>query len=314
MKIITSDMHMDYAKGTAVALGSFDGLHKGHTALIERVITLAKERRIASVVYTFSTHPMEVLGKEIRLITPLEIKAEILEKMGVDMLYLQQISAPFMQKKPEEFVQDILFSSLHAKCIVAGYNFKFGKDAGGTAADLSQLCHAHDITCEIMQEHTVRGEHISSSAIRDYIEKGQVKMATRLMGRPFMMRGIIIRGRQEGRKIGYPTANIVPLKGIVLPAKGAYAAGVKIDGRLHMSIVNVGYAPTFGINELVIEAHILDFDADLYGQTMDVYFLEKLRDEEKFESVAKLKERLKKDEVFARALAKSIKMIDGIMF
>jgi riboflavin kinase / FMN adenylyltransferase len=285
---------------TAVALGNFDGIHKGHQALITRAVDIAREKGIKSAVFTFSNHPRNVLSGEntVKNIIYEDEKIEILEQMGVDYLFTLDFGK-LMNQTPEEFVKDMLVDTFCASAAVCGFNFTYGRKAAGTAETLLSEKDRYGIDVYVVDPVTVGGEVVSSTLIREKISTGEVSAVQALLGRPYTMRGEIRHGNEIGRTMGFPTCNIVIDETMVTPTNGVYVTRAHVRGRLYDSVTNVGNKPTVGTYAKNIETNIFDFHEDVYGETMTVEFLEKIRDERKFASLDELKEQISSDKAYA---------------
>jgi len=277
-----------------VAVGTFDGVHLGHREVI----------RGADTVLTFDPHPAAVVAPAgaPRLLTTLERKAQLVESLGVDELVVIPFDHDFAQRSAEAFVDDVLVGTLGATHVAVGENFRFGHKARGDAALLAADPRFETRVVPLLE---VDGEVVSSSHIRGLVLGGAVEYADRLLGAPFTVIGEVARGDERGRTLGYPTANLVPQDGLVVPGHGVYACRATTpDGTEHVAATNVGVRPMFvtGRGEL-IEAYLVDFEGDLYGQPLTVAFLKRLRGEKRFASVDALVEQMARDVQDARAIA-----------
>jgi len=284
-------------KGCVVSIGKFDGLHRGHAEILERVARQARRIGATSVVLTFEPSPAQVLRPQEapRAICSLEQKIELFERANVDALILLPTTREFLALTPTEFFQRVVVDALGATALVEGANFCFGRDRSGDDDVLASFCASRGIVLEIAPSFSFEGESISSSAIRDLIRVGDVSRASAFLGRPYRLRGIVESGDRRGRTLGYPTANLGSTT-TVLPAPGSYASIARTDdGRAYASAVNVGGNPTFGVDAFKIEAFLLDFSGDLYGRRLELDFLEKLRDVRTFDSKEALLEQMNLD-------------------
>ncbi len=296
---------------TCIALGNFDGVHRGHQRVIEPVLTDAVIRPAAlesrsshqlsySTVVTFQPHPREFFTGERRsLLTPLEEKIVVLRSLGVKQLVLLPFNEAVAKLAPEEFVRSILVEQLQAKHISVGKDFCFGRNRSGTATDLRAIATQYEIPVEIVPLHTCDGERISSSAIREALSLGDLERANRLLGRPYQLVGRVVHGQQLGRTIGFPTANLkLPAEKFV-PRTGVYSVWVSCptmnSGQAVRGVMNIGYRPTVEGKQQTIEVHILDWSGDLYGQTLNVMLDGFLRPEQKFASLDELKAQIQED-------------------
>jgi riboflavin kinase/FMN adenylyltransferase len=275
--------------GRKVAIGTFDGVHLGHREVI----------RGNDTVLTFDPHPQAVInpGNAPKLITTPGIKADLIAGLGVEELVTIPFDREFASKSAEEFVQEVLVDRLGAARVSVGENFRFGKKATGDAAFLSSRPEFETRVVPLVE---VDGETVSSSHIRGLVAAGEVDKAAQFLGGPFLFEGEVVQGDRRGRELGMPTANIVPDDALATPGHGVYAAWA----HGHPAAVNVGVRPTFDTGRgLLVEAYLLDFDGDLYGQTLRIAFLERMRGEKRFESVDDLVAQMRVDVADARAIA-----------
>jgi riboflavin kinase / FMN adenylyltransferase len=281
--------YTDAAPGARiVAVGTFDGVHVGHREVIAG----------ADTVLTFEPHPLSVLAPAYmpRLLTPLPVKADLIASLGVEELIVVRFDAAFAARSAEEFVEDVLVSRLGAREVRVGENFRFGAGARGDAA---LLAAAGGFRTEVVAMRELDGEIVSSSQIRSLIAAGEVARAARLLGDPFELRAPVVDGDRRGRELGFPTANLIPPPELARPGHGVYAG--LANGM--PAAINVGVRPTFGSGRAeLVEAHLLDFEGDLYGQELRLRFLERLRGEQRFETAAALVEEMHRDVERTRAI------------
>jgi riboflavin kinase/FMN adenylyltransferase len=291
---------MKKESNTVVTVGTFDGVHQGHRALMETVVRKAKERNGRSVVVTFDPHPRTIINPKntIRLLTSLQERAEILETMGVDVLCVIPFTRDFSLLSSEEFVRDVIAEKIGISEFVIGYDHHFGKDRSGTIETLENLGPKMDFDVYVVSKREMGEITISSTAIRKEIqENGDMPLAAKLLGRPYMLNGVVIHGDERGRKIGYPTANLKaehPDKAI--PKRGIYAVKVRVDEIWYNGMMNIGVRPTFDGMTKTLEVNIFEFDKLIYGKTIQIRFFGRIRDEQKFSGMEELKAQLKKDE------------------
>jgi riboflavin kinase/FMN adenylyltransferase len=271
-----------------VAIGTFDGVHRGHREVISG----------SDTVLTFEPHPMAVINPEAapRVLTPFEIKRDLIEGLGVEELVVIPFDREFAALDAEEFVADVLVSGLNAERVSVGENFRFGKAAKGDP----ELLRSHDeFETRVVPLVEVAGETVSSSHIRGLVAAGEVARAAEFLGGPFLFEREVVHGDHRGRELGIPTANLVPADRTVVPGHGVYAAWA----HGHPAAVNVGVRPTFDSGRgLLVEAHLIDFEGDLYGQTLRIAFLERMRGEKRFDSVDELVEQMGRDVERAREI------------
>lgn len=287
-----------YDCNTGVGLGNFDGLHIGHMALINTLIRESKLNGLASVVYTFKKHPENILRK--KLITPLLLteqkKIELLGETALDFLYFDDFNEKFSRLSPEEFVKNVLVDRLRIKLAVAGYDYRFGFQGQGDIDFLKELGKKYNFKVIVIPAIKCDNEVISSTKIRQSVIKGSLETAYKLLGRHYSITAEVVSGRRIGNTIGFPTANIHPEGYLVLPQNGVYITKTLLDGKLYNSMTNVGFNPTFEeVKQITVETHIIDFNQDIYGKKIEVFFLKKIRDEKKFDSVQNLIDQIAKD-------------------
>jgi riboflavin kinase/FMN adenylyltransferase len=294
----------------SVALGNFDGVHLGHQEIIGRTVQSAHSKGRTAVVYTFDPHPRLVLAKAPdvpRITTPRE-RADILEHLGIDVLILAEFTLEFAAQTPEEFVQNILVEELGTRHLFVGENYRFGKGRAGTPAVLKKMAAALGFNVHVVHPVKVGEIVVSSSRIRESLMKGEVREANLLLGREFTIEGRVIHGHHRGKQLGFPTANIKPeIK--LHPPEGVYAVYCRVGDVYHRGVMNIGFNPTFKDRRVSYEVHILDYDQELYGETIRIYLVERLRSEMAFDGVEALKEQIRKDiELSRKILTSSPKM------
>ncbi|MEJ7840954.1 MAG: bifunctional riboflavin kinase/FAD synthetase [Rubrobacter sp.] len=279
-----------------VALGNFDGVHLGHQAVLSRAVEEARRLGGMVVAATFWPHPRSVIGVGASpgLLTTIEARREALLVHGADEVRTVPFDRELSRKSPEEFVGDVLVGELGARAVVVGENFRFGYKAAGDFEELGRLMRKFGGEAYAVE---VRGSvgGISSTRIRSLLLEGDVAEAAGLLGRPYGVRGEVVVGDRRGRTIGFPTANVRPDPAVIVPAGGVYACFVRFGEESRAACTNVGVAPTFGREENRIEAHLLDFEDDLYGRSVEVGFLERIRGERRFSGVEELKEQIGRD-------------------
>ncbi len=292
----TKDIKLDH---TVVALGKFDGLHRGHQLLLDKLVDYGK-KGYQTVVFTFDFHPMSLLtGKQQALIYTKEERRRIVEAMGIDVL----IEYPFTQETahmlPEDFVRDVLIRCIDAKVIVVGDDFRFGYQRQGDVAFLKQHAAQYGYQVDNCAKLCVNHEEISSTMIRDYIRQGDMETVTELLGRPYAITGEVIRGKANGRTVGMPTANLAPEAFKLLPPDGVYASTTYLHSRsrCYRSVTNIGRNPTVSDhNDLRVETYVMDFSGDLYGEEITINFYERIRGEKKFKDLKELRAQVEKDQ------------------
>ncbi|TSI11363.1 riboflavin biosynthesis protein RibF [Lysinibacillus sp. BW-2-10] len=283
----------------SLAVGFFDGVHKGHQAVIKAAMEKAQELNIESAVMTFDPHPSIVLGgrkEQIFYITPLQQKIAILEGLGVENVFVVNFTSDFAKLSPEEFIQYFI-RDLNVKHVTAGFDFSFGKFGQGNMDTMKELSNG-DYGVTVIDKQADDVEKISSTRIREYLKAGDMEGAAKLLGRAFKVPGIVIQGDKRGRTIGFPTANIQPHEGSFIPRTGVYAVRLKVQNKWYNGVCNVGYRPTFknpDDKQLSIEVHILDFNKNIYGEDVTIGWEKHLRNEQKFDGIESLKAQIEKD-------------------
>ncbi len=288
----------------AVTVGNFDGVHRGHQALVSAVVARAKETGGVSVVLTFDPHPARILGpgRAPAALTTLAQKEELLARLGVDRLAVLPFDAEVARLPPAQFAREVLQGALGARHVVVGEAFRFGHRREGDARALEALGEALGFTVRPLPPVLEQGSPVSSSRVRDALARGDVRTARDLLGRPYFVDATVVRGDGRGRTIGVPTANLEP-ENQILPARGVYAARCRVPaGHWHPAVVNLGHRPTFGGEHVTVEAHLIDFDGDLYGARLRLAFHERLRGELRFDGAPALVARILEDVALARAL------------
>ena len=291
MKVKVTQLAGAEPRSREVAIGVFDGVHVGHRKVIDA----------ADTVLTFEPHPLRVLHPDAapKLIMPFEIKRDVIEGLGVEELIVISFDDEFSSIAPEDFCSRILVEALSAKSVSVGENFRFGAKARG---DPQMLASRDEFETRVVPLVEVDGEIVSSTRVRSLVAAGEVEAATRCLGAPFLLEGTVVEGDERVRKLGFPTANIVPSDDLVCPGHGVYAAFA--DGR--PAAVNVGVRPTFDTGRgLLVEAHLIDFDGDLYGRTLRIAFISRLRGERRFAGVEELIAQMHRDVEAARELCAS---------
>jgi riboflavin kinase/FMN adenylyltransferase len=286
--------------GPVTTLGIFDGVHRGHRALLDTLVSRAGSVKGESVIITFSPHPRLVLdqnNKNLSFLTTMDEKVVLLGKANVDHLIIIEFNTAFSKISACDFIKDILVEKIGTKHLIIGYDHHFGRRGEGDFSTIKKCSEELEFRVEQVQGyHTVEGA-ISSSSIRDALLKGRIDEANSWLGYLYSVSGTVIEGRRIGRTIGYPTANIKPPRYKLIPANGVYAVEVKIDETLYPGMLSIGSNPT--VNEDLslrsIEVHILNFDNDIYGRNISVFFRKRLRDEKKFDNLTQLKEQMGRD-------------------
>jgi riboflavin kinase/FMN adenylyltransferase len=286
-----------------LTMGTFDGVHRGHQALLKALIAGARAAGVASVVITYEPHPRCVLDPDHcpANLTTLDEKTWLLDQLGVDHLVVIPFTPQLAALSPAAFMQRLL-RGIQVRRIVIGENHRFGHGQRGDPAFLRRLGTRHDFTVEVAPTLTRGKAPISSSRIRRLVLLGQVRAAAQLLGRDYVIRSTVEHGLKRGRELGFPTANLRISPNKLLPATGIYAVRVDIEDRTYAGALSVGFRPTFGSNSLTVEVFILDFDADLYDKLLTAWFVQRLRAEKRFASVAALEQQMTRDVDNARRI------------
>jgi riboflavin kinase/FMN adenylyltransferase len=299
--------------GCVVTVGFFDGVHEGHRRVVRRAVALARERSVPSVVLTFTPHPSEVLrpGTHPPLLSTPNHRADLMQSLGVDAVLVLAFTLELSRLTPEEFVRQVLVGRLHAVGVVVGENFRFGHKAGGTLQTLTELGERYGFTAEglpLAVPDDGASERFSSTDVRRMVLDGDVKGAARRLGRPHRVEGVVVRGAQRGRALGFPTANVDPPEHTAVPADGVYAGWLVADGKALPAAISIGTNPTFEGTARTVEAYAIDrTDLELYGKHVAVDFLARLRGMERFETIEALVKRMNQDVDEAGALVAAVR-------
>jgi riboflavin kinase/FMN adenylyltransferase len=295
----------------AVTIGNYDGVHRGHAALLSQLKSVSQRLGCAAIVVTFDPHPLALLRPESTP-TPLswvERKAELLGQQGVDALVVLSTTPELLRLTPAEFVDRILVEQLRARAVVEGPNFHFGYKRAGNTAVLEDLCRARQIETLVVDPVATGEEWISSTRIRELLRAGEIRKANELLTAPYRLRGQVVQGAQRGRTIGFPTLNLAGVTTLV-PGHGVYAGNVYLADGQHAAAINIGPNPTFGEQTDKIEAHVLDWSGDLYGQGIELELLDRVRGVRKFSSADELIAQVKLDVSQVRNLAAKTSSLD----
>lgn len=297
-----------------VTIGVFDGIHRGHQSIIGEAVRRATERGVPSVLITFVPHPSEVVrpGSHPAVLTTIVRRAELVEQLGVDVFCPLPFTLDFSRMAPDEFIHEALVDRLHASAVVVGENFRFGHKAAGDVPLLTRLGHTFGFTTDGVPLLTEDDTVLSATYVRSCVTAGDMLTAARVLGRPHRVDGVVERGDQRGRSLGFPTANLRTDQWTAVPADGVYAGRVvRLDewgrtvpgGELGIAAISVGTNPTFEVRQRRVEAYVLDFDGDLYGTTLGIEFIDRLRGMERFDSVDALVSQMRADIEQTRRLA-----------
>ncbi len=270
-------------KNPAITIGNFDGVHKGHQTLFQRVKQCAEELNGESAVVTFDPHPLKVLSpdKVLSFITSHRQKLDLIASCGIDATIVIPFDHEFSRMSASEFVKTVIVEKIGARAIVVGPDYRFGHGREGGIPYLKQLGAQYGFKVETVSGTTMNHTVVSSTAIRQMIVNGNIREANKLLGRFFEVSGTVISGRKRGVKLGFPTANI-QMPPLASPPPGVYVIEAEVEGKRYGGAANLGYNPTFGDTELTLEAHLFDFDRDIYGKVITIRFIDRLRDEKRF--------------------------------
>jgi riboflavin kinase/FMN adenylyltransferase len=284
-------------KNPVLTIGNFDGVHRGHLALFDKVKERAKALDGQSAVMTFEPHPVQVMkpGSGPRLITPTPQKLELIEKAGIEVLLCLRFTKEFAAIGARDFVKDLLVDRIGVKELVVGYDYTFGHNREGNISLLREMGDQLGFVVHLVGPVHVNHTLVSSTSIRNLVQEGRLDEAKVLIGRDYQLQGKVVKGHNRGgRLLGFPTANL-QIKDELLPRVGVYAVTVVIDGKMYNGVTSVGYNPTFGDTPLTVETHVLEFSGDLLGKTIQLNFLKRLRDEKTFRSIEELSEQISRD-------------------
>lgn len=308
LKIISAiDSFSD--SSTVVTIGTFDGVHIGHQKIVKRLINSASQEGLKSVILTFFPHPRMVLQKDtnIKLINTIDERSEILEGLGLDYLLVKKFTKAFSRLPAEAFVKQVLVDKLHAKKVIIGYDHRFGRNRNADIEDLKKYGKIYGFDVEEISAQDINDVAVSSTKIRNALVQGDIEKANMYLGYSYMITGTVVKGKELGRQLDFPTANInVEEDYKLIPKQGAYVVSATIDGDLVYGMMNIGMNPTVNGKKESIEVHFFNFDKNLYDKKIQVNLLHRIRDEQKFDSVALLKSQLHNDKEAALQYIASI--------
>jgi riboflavin kinase/FMN adenylyltransferase len=296
---------------TVLTVGTFDGVHAGHRVLMSTVLQKAKERGARSAIITFDPHPREIIHPGtggIQLLTTLKERREILEEIGIDLLVIIPFDRDFSLLSAEEFVRDVIFKKVGVSEFVIGYDHHFGRDRKGTIETVEKLGSQLDFDAYVVSRQKVSQQTVSSTAIRKALaEEGNVEKAADMLQRRYRLSGTVVHGDKRGKGLGFPTANIKPVeKRKIIPRNGIYAVKARVGETWRNGMMSIGIRPTFKNTGRTIEVHLFDFETLIYGMTVEIMFVKRLRDEIKFENPEALTAQMKKDETEARRILEKL--------
>jgi riboflavin kinase/FMN adenylyltransferase len=304
LKVYTDISEFKNVKNPVLTTGTFDGVHFGHQKIIDRLKSVAATKGGESVLLTFHPHPRMVLFPNddgLKLLSTREEKIKQLEDAGLDHLIIYPFSRKFSRLSATEYVRDLLVNELGVTTLVIGYDHQFGRNREGNFEHLKELAEIYDFSLEEIPAQELDDVKVSSTKIRNSLFKGDVRRAAKYLGNDYKVSGIVVKGRQLGREIGFPTANISVLDRYkLIPGNGVYAVKVKVNKLQHQGMLNIGFRPTVGgLFKPTMEVNIFDFNEDIYGNFIGIEFVKRLRDEVKFDSVDELKSQLELDKIQA---------------
>lgn len=293
MIIARTTGEIDFSKKSVITVGTFDGVHLGHKEILKVVNSIKENKGLRSVIVTFDPHPQIVLknkDKDIKILSTIEEKLRIFEEYEIDLVYIINFTKEFSQTSAEDFYKNYLIEGIGISDLVLGYDHMFGKNREGNFELLSGISEKYEFNVDKVNEFTMNGEHISSTAIRELLYKGEIEKANEMLGTEYTLSGVVTEGFKRGRELGYPTANIIPDSEFkLIPKKGIYSVSVDIGNRKYGGMMSIGTNPTVSnTDELKLEVNIFDFDEDIYGKNIQINFLSYIREEKKFDSLEDL--------------------------
>ena len=287
MKIIRDLEKIFFENKITATIGGYDGIHIGHNRIISKVVQKARENNSKSALITFKPLPKIFFARKNFELLTIYKKIEILKELNVDYMILLRFNDSLISMSSKDFIEEILIKKLNISSLTVGHDFKFGKNQSGSVSDLQDYAQEGFFTLNVEEKHSIAGERISSSSIRDYIMQNNFEKASKMLGRPYTVSGKIIHGDKRGRTIGFPTANIKLEPNILL--SGVYAVSTLFKKKKYYGVANIGYKPTFDGQKYLFEANIFDFSQDLYGQRLEFDIISKIRETKKFSGVEELK-------------------------
>ncbi len=309
MKRYTDAKTYDNQIQSVVTIGTFDGVHIGHKKIVERLVEAARRNNLESVILTFFPHPRMVLQKDtsIKLINTIEERIQILEKTGLDSLIIHPFTKEFSRLSAGEYVEDMLIGKLNVRHVIIGYDHRFGRNRNSNIVDLASYGMKNHFTVEEISKQDIDDVAVSSTKIRKALLDGEIEKANAYLGYNFMLTGKVVKGKELGRKLNYPTANLfIEEEYKLIPKKGVYIVKSQIDDKTYFGMMNIGVNPTVNGTHQTIETHFFDASFNLYEKKIQIEILKRIRDEKKFESVEALKLAMQQDEDFSRDFINSM--------
>ena len=309
--IIRNPKLLNLNKKYFITVGTFDGVHLGHQKIITHLVKKAKQKNCGTLLLTFDPHPRKVVqpSNAPMLLQTIEERSEILSKLGLEIIFVQPFTKAFSKLNAEEYVKDILVNQLNVEHLLVGYNHRFGKNRTANIFDLKKLGKKYKFSVGEIQAHIVNKITVSSTKIRHAINNGNIKYANSLLGHTYKLKGIVMKGRQNGKKIGFPTANVkIKEREKILPKNGVYAVKVNYNEITHLAMMNIGTNPTFNGNYISNEVHLINWDGNLYKKEIEIFFIERIRDEKKFNSIQDLSIQLQNDKNYVLKKFKNLNL------
>jgi len=289
---------------TAVTIGTFDGVHLGHRKIIKKLTNIAEQKDLESVLLTFFPHPRMVLqqSNDLKLINTIDEKKQLLAETGLDHLVIEPFTLEFSRLTAKAYIEEYLINYLNAGVIIVGYDHRFGRNRKANIDDLKAFSKEYNFEVIEISKQDVDDVAISSTKIREAVQSGEIDLANRYLTKPFILTGKVVKGKQLGKSLGYPTANLLIEEDYkILPKEGVYVVRAEIDNTWYFGMMNIGHNPTIADgNHKSVETYFFDFEGNLYNQALQIQMLKRIRDEKKFNSVEELKSAMKNDEIFSR--------------
>ena len=309
--IIRNPKLLNLKKKYFITVGTFDGVHLGHQKIITHLVKKPKQKNCGTLLLTFDPHPRKVVqpSNAPMLLQTIEERSEILSKLGLEIIFVQPFTKAFSKLNAEEYVKDILVNQLNVEHLLVGYNHRFGKNRTANIFDLKKLGKKYKFSVGEIQAHIVNKITVSSTKIRHAINNGNIKYANSLLGHTYKLKGIVMKGRQNGKKIGFPTANVkINEREKILPKNGVYAVKVNYNEMTNLAMMNIGTNPTFSGNYISNEVHLINWDGNLYKKEIEIFFIERIRDEKKFNSIQDLSIQLQNDKNYVLKKFKNLNL------
>ena len=309
--IIRNPKLLNLNKKYFITVGTFDGVHLGHQKIITHLVKKAKQKNCGTLLLTFDPHPRKVVqpSNAPMLLQTIEERSEILSKLGLEIIFVQPFTKAFSKLNAEEYVKDILVNQLNVEHLLVGYNHRFGRNRTANIFDLKKLGKKYKFSVGEIQAHIVNKITVSSTKIRHAINNGNIKYANSLLGHTYKLKGIVMKGRQNGKKIGFPTANVkINEREKILPKNGVYAVKVNYNEMTNLAMMNIGTNPTFSGNYISNEVHLINWNGNLYKKEIEIFFIERIRDEKKFNSIQDLSIQLHNDKNYVLEKFKNLNL------